>query len=99
MTIAPVPCTSKRVETIHWGIRKGIHVRHIVVLVGGRTYRTLPGNARSTTISLLGRSAGAVQIKIEAVGVHQHRYTNEREYHPCVANATHHPLKNVTLRG
>ena len=92
-------CTSKRVEVIHWSVRRGIHLHRVTVLLDGAIYRSLPGGARSTTISLLGRPRGAVAVRIEGVAAHGHRYAAVRSYHPCIANGSHHKPKNTALKG
>ncbi len=91
-------CTSRRVEVIHWRIRKGIRLRSVVVRLGGVIYRSLPGGARSTKISLLGRPQGAVDVRIEGVGAHGRRYAAQRGYHPCVSNRSHPTLGNNALK-
>jgi len=92
-------CTSKRVEVIHWSVRRGIHLHRITVLLGGAIYKRLPGRARSTTISLLGRPRGAVAVRIVGLAAHGHRYAAMRSYHPCVANGSHHKFGNAVLKG
>ena len=91
-------CTSRRVEVIHWRVGKGIRLRSVAVRLDGVIYRSLPGGARSTKISLLGRPQGAVGVRIEGVGVHGRRYAAQRNYHPCVSNRSHHTQGNNALK-
>ncbi|HXP36906.1 MAG TPA: hypothetical protein VN817_03990, partial [Solirubrobacteraceae bacterium] len=91
-------CTSRRVEAIHWRVRKGIRLRSVAVRLDGVLYRSLPGGARSTMISLLGRPLGAVAVRIEGLGVHGRRYAAQRSYHPCASNRSHHTLGNNALK-
>ncbi len=91
-------CASRRVEVIHWRVRKGIRLRSVAVRLDGVIYRRLPGAARSTKISLLGRPQGAVGVRIEALGAHGRRYAARRTYHPCVSSRSHHRLGNKALK-
>lgn len=91
-------CTSRRVEVIHWRVRKGIRLRSVTVRLDGAIYRSLPGGARSTKISLLGRPQGAVGVRIEGVGAHGRRYAAQRNYHPCASNRSHPTLGNNALK-
>ncbi|HST32137.1 MAG TPA: hypothetical protein VLJ80_01330 [Solirubrobacteraceae bacterium] len=91
-------CTSRRVEVIHWRVRKGIRLRSVAVRLDGVIYRSLPGGARSTKISLLGRPQGAVAVRIEGVGMHGRRYAAQRNYHPCASNRSHHTVGNNALK-
>jgi hypothetical protein len=67
------------------------------VRLDGVIYRSLPGAARSTKISLLGRPQGAVRVRIEGVGVHGRRYAAQRNYHPCASNRSHPTLGSNAL--
>jgi hypothetical protein len=97
LTIVPA-CTSRRVEVIHWRVRKGIRLRSVAVRLDGVLYRSLPGGARSTKISLLGRPQGAVEVTIEGVGAHGRRYAARRSYHPCVPNRSPHTQGDNVLK-
>jgi hypothetical protein len=98
LALVPLPCTSKRVETIHWTVGKHVHLGHVTVLVNGAVHVTLPGSARSATISLLGMSKGTVHVEIDATGRHGRRYSSVRAYHPCVTGV-HHSMKSIALKG
>jgi hypothetical protein len=91
-------CTSRRVEVIHWRVRKGVRLRRVAVRLDGVLYRSLPGRARSTEISLLGRPQGAVAVRIEGVDARGRRYAAQRNYHPCVSNRSHHTRGNNALK-
>jgi len=91
-------CTSRRVEVIHWRVRKGIRLRSVAVRLDGVIYRSLPGGARSTKISLLGRPQGVVGVRIEGIGAHGRLYAAQRNYHPCVSSRSHHTLGNNALK-
>lgn len=97
LKIAPA-CTSRRVEVIHWRVGKGIRLRSVAVRLDGVLYKSLPGGARSTTISLLGRPQGTVGVRIEGVGAHGRRYAAQRNYHPCASNRSHPTLGNNALK-
>jgi hypothetical protein len=97
LKIVPV-CTSRRVEVIHWRVRKGVRLRRVAVLLDGILYRSLPGGARSTKISLLGRPQGAVAVRIEGIGAHGRRYAAQRNYHPCASDRSRHTLGNNALK-
>ena len=91
-------CTSRRVMVIHWRVRKGIRLRSVAVRLDGVIHRSLPGGARSTKISLVGRPQGVVVVRIEGVGAHGRRYAAQRNYHPCVSNGSHYTPGNNALK-
>ncbi|WP_210494837.1 hypothetical protein [Patulibacter sp. SYSU D01012] len=67
-TIAPAACVSRRSMTLHWRLPRGAKARGFVVTVGGERVRRLSGAARSATVSLAGRAAGPVRVRVETVG-------------------------------
>jgi uncharacterized repeat protein (TIGR01451 family) len=76
-------CKSTRSELIHWAIGKGVRLQSVSIMLNGVLYSRLPGDARQTNVSLVGRTAGAVVVSIVGATGSGKRYTGTRVYHPC----------------
>jgi hypothetical protein len=94
---AQVQCRSDRTETIHWMLARGVHLARILVTVDGRVYRRLSGAARHVVVSLKGRGAGSVVIKVIGTSPSGARYETSRTFKPCVSRRTAPRLRNLHL--
>jgi CSLREA domain-containing protein len=53
-------------------------------IMDGRTYRTLPRDARSIVVSLVGLPRGPVTVRITGIASPRASYATTRVFHPCV---------------
>jgi len=95
---APGVCKSARSETIHWRTAKGVHLKHIEVMLNGRILHGLRGSARKTTVSLVGRGSGRVSVQIKGTGRSGRQYVTTRTYEPCIPGSGHPRLRSVNLK-
>jgi hypothetical protein len=78
------PCRSRRSEAFRWRVGAGVHLSRILVMRGGRIYRTLPGTARRVRVSLVGLAKGPVVVRIMAVTHAGVRYQLRSTFHLCI---------------
>jgi hypothetical protein len=76
-------CRSRRTETLHWDVARGVRLQSVLVTLNGRTYRVLPGDARQVTVSMVGRGPGRTAVRIVGVARSGQRYSATRVFHPC----------------
>jgi hypothetical protein len=96
---AVLPCVSRRVETIHWKVPGGAHLKRVLVSVNSSVYRRLPASARSVAVSLAGRAAGKFTVLIAGVGRGGKRYVASRTYETCTTGVSHGPVTQYLKRG
>jgi hypothetical protein len=96
-TPAPHVCVSQRSEMVHWRVRRGQHLRSIVITLNGVLYERLAGSARSAEISLAGRKAETVIVRITATNRKGRSQTSLRVFHPCTARRAAGPPASVYL--
>ncbi len=94
---SPPICKSDRTEEIHWKLGRRVHLATISLTVDGAPFSQLPGNARQTTISFAGRTAGTVTLEIVGVTGSGKRYTGTRVYHVCSGTSERSTLKSLYL--
>jgi hypothetical protein len=80
---APAQCRSKRSEIFRWRVGAGVHLSQIVVMRGGRLYRTLPGAARRLKVSMVGLAKGPVVVRIMGITYSGVRYELRSTFHLC----------------
>jgi hypothetical protein len=95
-TVMPATCASARVMRINWTVRSGTRLRTTKVIVNGRTVATLAGSRRAFAVSLLGRPAQTVRVRISALTSRGAHLGSTRTYHPCAR--TRLPGRLATLR-
>jgi hypothetical protein len=77
-------CVSRRSVTIHWALpRHAGRVTAVKVSVNGLRYATLRGRARKVTISMAGRPAQMVRVRIRATRSRGAALGGSRTYHTC----------------
>jgi hypothetical protein len=97
-TPAPRVCVSQRSEMVHWKVRRGQHLKSIVITLNGTVYERLPGSARSAQISLAGRKAETVVVRITATNSRGRSRTSIRVFHPCTARRAGGPAGSIYLK-
>jgi hypothetical protein len=97
-SVSPV-CTSKRIETIHWRTRRGVHLKHILITLNGNTLYKLGGRSHKAVVSLIGRGPGAARVLIEGTSATGAEYRALRTYEPCIPGKGRRRLRSTTLAG
>ena len=97
-TVVAPKCSSVRTVTVHWSTARSGPLSKVVVTLGGKLYKRLGGSARSAHISFVGRSAGAVTVKITGTAKSGGQYVSTRVFHPCAATAQRVSFVDLFLR-
>jgi hypothetical protein len=81
-------CKSHRSEKIDWRVSGGIHLTSVLVTINGKTVQTLPGSARTATVSMAGMPKGRVVVRVVGLTHSRGAYAMTRVYHLCVPRRT-----------
>ena len=81
-TVVPERCVSRRAVTIHWALPKGAKVKGFQILVDSKVVRTVSATARAFKVSLAGRPAATIKVKVKALGA---PLSTTRVYKTCTA--------------
>jgi hypothetical protein len=94
-TIVPPSCVSRRSVAVHWALPAGAKAKGFKVLVDGKVVKLVSAKARAYTVSLAGRPAASVKVKVQAVGA---KLATTRVYKTCAAKSGTDELATVLLK-